>query len=189
MLFDPEIEAIVKSYEVIKDLDGDSKQRVISWLVDKFGLSNDAAIQMKQSAPGMGGRDSAMGHSAMGMAKLSPDMPLPEKLTGFDTVELLFNQIYTKTEPEKVLVVASYLQEKSELQELGGRRINTELKRMSQGVKNITAAISSLTRKNPPLMSQTKREGSSPQAKKQYRVTEEGIRRVNESIKKGRLKL
>ena len=60
---------------------------------------------------------------------------------------------------------------------------------MNQGVKNITAAISSLTKKTPALMIQNKKEGSSPQAKKQYHVTEEGIKKVNEALKKGRLKL
>lgn len=188
MLFDPEIEAIVKSYEVIKDLDGSSKQRVISWLVDKFGLSKDGPGQIVRMAGTNG--TSSIGMHKEGLAHGGDiAQQLPEELTGFETVEGLFNQIFTKTEPEKVLVVAAYLQEKGELKELGGRRINTELKRMNQGVKNITAAISSLTKKNPPLMSQNKREGASPQAKKQYHVTEEGIKKVNDSIQKGRLKL
>lgn len=176
MLIDPEIEAIVKSYEVIKDLDSASKKRVITWLVNKFDLSGEI--------PSMNG-----GTSSLLAGKATQVVELPEDLTGFDTAESLYNQIATKTEPEKVLVVAAYLQEKLELTELGGRRINTELKRMNQGVKNITAAISSLTKKTPPLMSQNKKEGSSPQAKKKYHVTEEGIKKVNEALHKGKIKL
>jgi hypothetical protein len=178
MLIDPEIEAIVKSYEVIKDLDSASKRRVISWLVNKFDLSGElpamksgVSRNITQAGPGLSA------------------IELPEDLTGFETAEELYNQIATKTEPEKVLVVAAYLQEKLDLQELGGRRINTELKRMNQGVKNITAAISSLTKKKPALMSQNKKEGASPQAKKKYHVTEEGVKKVNEALPKGRLKL
>ncbi len=187
MLIDPEIEAIVKSYEVIKDLDSASKKRVITWLVNKFGLSSDLPA-LQEGHKGLPGSDSSK-TGLSGFISVSPDAPLPEELTGFENAEDLFNQIATKTEPEKVLVVASYLQEKLNLQELGGRRINTELKRMNQGVKNITAAISSLTKKAPPLMSQNKKEGSSPQAKKKYHVTEEGVKKVNEALQKGRLKL
>ncbi len=182
MLIDPEIEAIVKSYEVIKDLDSASKKRVITWLVNKFDLSGDLPATK-------GGASSALGRGVMQAGPGLAEIELPEDLTGFETAEGLYNQIATKTEPEKVLVVAAYLQEKLDLQELGGRRINTELKRMNQGVKNITAAISSLTKKTPPLMSQNKKEGASPQAKKKYHVTEEGIKKVNEALQKGRLKL
>jgi len=182
MLIDPEIEAIVKSYEVIKDLDSASKKRVITWLVHKFGLSGDASSLEAGQLGLAGSLDASMGG-------LPQEVVIPDELTGFDTAEGLYNQIATKTEPEKVLIVAAYLQEKLDLQELGGRRINTELKRMNQGVKNITAAISSLTKKKPALMSQNKKEGSSPQAKKQYHVTEEGVKKVNEALKKGRLKL
>ena len=181
MLIDPEIEAIVKSYEVIKDLDSASKRRVITWLVNKFDLSGE----LPAAKSGL----SSMGKNAGLMSSGMSEMELPEDLTGFDTAEGLYNQISTKTEPEKVLVVAAYLQEKLLLNELGGRRINTELKRMNQGVKNITAAISSLTKKTPPLMSQNKKEGSSPQAKKKYHVTEEGVKKVNEALQKGKLKL
>ena len=181
MLIDPEIEAIVKSYEVIKDLDSASKRRVITWLVNKFDLSGEM--------PATKGISSVMGKNSALAGPGMVEMELPEDLTGFETAENLYNQIATKTEPEKVLVVAAYLQEKLHLTELGGRRINTELKRMNQGVKNITAAISSLTKKTPPLMSQNKKEGASPQAKKKYHVTEEGIKKVNEALQKGKLKL
>lgn len=183
MLIDPEIEAIVKSYEVIKDLDSASKKRVITWLVNKFDLSGEIPAMKGSTSSMLKGKATLQaGHSLQGME-------LPEDLTGFDTAEGLYTQIATKTEPEKVLVVAAYLQEKLDLKELGGRRINTELKRMNQGVKNITAAISSLTKKTPPLMSQNKKEGSSPQAKKKYHVTEEGVKKINEALQKGRLKL
>jgi len=119
MLIDPEIEAIVKSYEVIKDLDSASKKRVITWLVHKFGLSGDASSLEAGQLGLAGSLDASMGG-------LPQEVVIPDELTGFDTAEGLYNQIATKTEPEKVLIVAAYLQEKLDLQELGGRRINTE---------------------------------------------------------------
>ena len=181
MLIDPEIEAIAKSYEVIKDLDPASKKRVISWLVNKFQYTVDDAHHTNMHAGGSGMMNAGNNAEA---AKV-----LPEDLTGFETAEALYTSLFTKTEPEKVLVVAAYLQEKEGLSELGGRRINSELKKIGEGVKNITAAISSLTKKTPPLMTQSKKEGSSPQAKKQYQVTADGIEKVNQALKKGKLKL
>ncbi|MEL7118872.1 MAG: hypothetical protein AAFO07_05510 [Bacteroidota bacterium] len=182
MLIDPEIEAIAKSYEVIKDLDPASKKRVISWLVNKFQYTIDDAHHHGNIHAGGSGMTNA-GNNA------DVTKELPEDLTGFETAEALYTSLFTKTEPEKVLVVAAYLQEKEGLVELGGRRINSELKKIGEGVKNITAAISSLTKKTPPLMTQSKKEGSSPQAKKQYQVTADGIEKVNQALKKGKLKL
>jgi len=41
-MFDKEIEAIAKCTELIKDLDDDAKMRVIKYLIERFGIGNNA---------------------------------------------------------------------------------------------------------------------------------------------------
>jgi hypothetical protein len=77
-----------------------------------------------------------------------------------------------------VLAVAVYLQNKDPENELTGFSINKELKHIGHGVKNITRPVESLVKSTPQLMIQLRKSGKTRQAKKTYRVTEEGVKAV-----------
>jgi hypothetical protein len=80
-----------------------------------------------------------------------------------------------KTDTERVLAVATYLQEYGGQTELTGAQINSELRHMGHGVSNITDVINTLKDKKPQLMIQTRKEGTTKQARKKYKVTAAGI--------------
>lgn len=56
-----------------------------------------------------------------------------------------------------------------------GQEINTVLKHHGKGVSNVTKAIARLARADPALMLQVRKDGTSRQARKSYKVTTSGV--------------
>lgn len=162
---EPELKAMKTVYDALSELDEDTKRRVIDWVIGKFSLSRS-----KQKAD----------RSTIGIQTVSGTGET--NLASFSSVADLFAMANPKSEADKVLVVASYLQEAKNLSELTGREVNKELIHLGHGVKNITAAINSLMNKKPKLMIQTRKEGKTKQAQKKYKVTTEGLAAARKMI-------
>jgi DNA-binding PadR family transcriptional regulator len=62
------------------------------------------------------------------------------------------------------------------------QRVNTELKQLGHGVSNITRAFDALKSQKPALIMQTRKEGTSKQARKKYKVTTEGKKAVERML-------
>lgn len=158
MTMEPELKAMNDAYLALKDLEDDAKQRVIDWVTGRFSLAN---ISQKSKT--------SLDESKKGDREEKKDFHM------FDTVADMYAHANVKTEADKVLLVASYLQQSKNGEELTGREINKELNHLGHGVANITVTISSLINKKPKLMIQTRKEGKSQQAQKKYKVTNEGL--------------
>ncbi len=96
-------------------------------------------------------------------------------LKRYRSIETLFLSSNVKTVPSKILLAAAYLQEKLNFEEISSFDINSRLKKMGYGVPNISSSLNSLLNKEPPLMVQIRKAGDSKQAKRKFRVTEEGL--------------
>lgn len=162
---EPELKAMKAVYDALSELDEDAKKRVIDWVIGKFALGRS-----KQKAD----------RGAIGIQPISGTGET--NLASFSSVADLFAMTNPKSEADKVLVVASYLQEAKNLSELTGREVNKELTHLGHGVKNITAAINTLMNKKPKLMIQTRKEGKTKQAQKKYKVTTEGLAAAQKMI-------
>lgn len=112
-------------------------------------------------------------------ATKSEELPVPcannDVFEKYDTAAELHAALHPSTEPEKALVIGAFLQKKQGLEKLTGQQINGVLKDLGHGIGNITGAIQSNIDQRPSLMIQLKKRGSSRQARKEYKVTEEGI--------------
>jgi hypothetical protein len=96
-------------------------------------------------------------------------------LKRFRSIETLFLSSNVKTVPSKILLAAAYLQEKLNFEEISSFDINSRLKKMGYGVPNISSSLNSLLKKEPPLMILIGKAGDSKQAKRRFKVTEEGL--------------
>jgi hypothetical protein len=96
-------------------------------------------------------------------------------LKRYKHIENLFLAAEIKSVGSRILLAASYLQEKNGFEEMSSYDINSRLKKLGYGVSNITTAINTLLNKKIPLMMQTKKEGTSKQAKRKFKVTEAGL--------------
>ncbi len=184
MRLDSEIDALLKAYEVLSPLNDDSKIRVIQWLASKFQLGQNSLViggeKAAASAP-----SNAHAEESTGTGTSAP-MPKPaaDKLEAFSSVEDLIRAIRPNSDADKALVAAAFLRVKKNQKELTSAEVQRELKRIGQRVSNITQAISALEKRKPKLMMQTSKEGSSQQARKRYEVTAEGIKVINDMLKR-----
>lgn len=100
----------------------------------------------------------------------------------FEDVSDLFDTANPGTDSEKALIVGYWLQEFEGRDQLEAQQINNELKNLGHGVNNITSAFTDLMNRQPRLVRQVSKSGSARQARKKYKITREGVRRVQAMI-------
>lgn len=88
-----------------------------------------------------------------------------------------------ETDADKALVVAYWLQHREGVSDVEAQTVNTRLKHLGYGVGNITRAFETLKDEKPSLIVQTKKEGSTKQARKKFKVTAEGKKKVEGMLK------
>ncbi|MEE9223362.1 MAG: hypothetical protein V3U51_01250 [Thermoplasmata archaeon] len=144
--------SISKILDSLKD--PDTQGRVIRWVVDKYGVSIYGEKDKKPSA----------------------------SIEDMESLEDLWVAASPKTQPMKVLVVGTWFQVRQGQQNLKGFQVNKPLKNLGHGIKDITGAFNQLIETKPALAIQVKKSGTTKQARKEYRITREGIQKVEEMI-------
>lgn len=115
-----------------------------------------------------------------------PVEPIPaasRSLDAYDTLEQLFQVVQPRRVGGRILLAAAYLQEKKNLNELTSLDINRALKNIGKGVPNITLAINRMVDKIPQLLTVTRKDGDTKQGRRNFKVTEEGIKQARNFIK------
>lgn len=161
-----EVDAMKKVVEALSGLEPSRRERVLWWASRVFRTESEAR---KEAA---GPREAAI------------EKPLTEAT---DVAELLAIA-EPVTNAEKALVVGYWFQEREGLEDMDSFTINSTLKQLGHGVQNITLAMAALTNRKPQFVVQTKKSGSSRQARKRYRLTQEGIREVQRMLRTGSMK-
>jgi hypothetical protein len=159
-----EIDAMRAIAEALKGLSYDARKRVLRWAADRFGV---------QAPPSISSRPDAQSAERPISASDSA-----ERL-GEDLADL-YAACQPDTDAEKTLVVSYWLQEVRGVSGIDAQSVNTELKHLGHGVGNITRAFDRLKENRPQLMIQTKKAGTTKQARKTYRVTVEGRHSVDQ---------
>jgi len=139
--------------------------RVLRWVNERYG-------QKSASLP-------VLAPNAIGAAGQLSSAPVQQ---AFDTLADHFAAANPNTEAEKTLVVAFWIQVREGQAEWTGISVNKELKHLGHGVKNITMALEALIQQKPQLAIQTRKTGKSRQARKLYKLTAEGLKRVREML-------
>lgn len=153
---DPELQALSAISSLLSELPGDSQARIVNWITSRFG-----------------------GHGVVRGALKSGDSAHEPGVRGdFPDIATLFVTASPTTGSEKALVVAYWLQECLGQEEWEGFAVNTELKHLGHGLKNVTDALNSLIEHKPQLVVQLRKSGKTKQARKRYKLTTEGIRKV-----------
>jgi hypothetical protein len=161
-----EIDAMKLIAEAFSKINDDEKTRVLKWAVDKYRPTSAA----KQQEP------------AISLATPRTD-GLPVAPSGdFPDLATLFHAANPNTGNEKALVVAYWFQVINNQQDLDSQQLNTELKQLGHGVLNITRCLDLLISTQPQLVIQTRKSGTTKQARKKYRLTAAGINRVKQML-------
>ena len=169
--YDVEIDAMRDISTLFAELDEEAQERVMAWLHSRFGVrrgpSESLATASSSSAATSGERERA-----------SPQV----SRTSFDHPAELFEAARAKTDAEKALVLAYWFQVSQNAASFSSRQVNDELKHLGYGVGNITRALDALMETRPALVIQLEKSGKSKQAQKKFRVTHEGLKRVQQLL-------
>jgi hypothetical protein len=161
-----EIKAMSQINETLEGLEEDEKRRVLSWALDKHG-DGTIGTAVSTSAPA---KTSTYAGSA------------PGKTTDkeFERISDLIDAASPQSQVDYVLVATYWFQVIESEESVTGMQVNAALKDLGHGASNITDAYSSLkTRKHAR---QIQKSGSTRQARKRYRLTEEGLRAVRRML-------
>jgi len=160
---DDEINAMKQIAGALTPLDETVRTRVLLWAASRFSATSTRGLPTLPNSPDGG-------QSQLGMA------------SRFESFAELFQAADPSTERERALVAAYWEQICEEQASFGSQTLNDALKDLGHGVGNITDALSALREDRPALILQLKKSGTSKQARKTYKLTQEGVRRVHEMI-------
>jgi hypothetical protein len=159
---DVEISAMTALAAALEPLDDDARRRVLDWAFSRFA-------EPRASVGPSGGNATASEVGQSGQ---------------FESFAELYDVASPKTEKERALVAAFWVQVCVGESNFPAQILNSNLKDLGRGVSNITDALDTLKDDKPALILQLRKGGSSKQARKTYRLTQEGAKRVQLMISK-----
>jgi len=163
-----ELTAMTDIAKALQPLDSDAIRRVLIWAADRFNATVNLGTQ-ESEADSITDDGNDTGQRAI--------------QDEFSDVADLYAAASPRNDPEKALLVAYWFQKLNGQTDFDSATVNKELKHLGHGVTNITTALSSLISRKPQLVIQTRKSGSSQQARKRYKLTNEGLKQVERMIR------
>jgi len=157
---DPEIAAMQAIAAALRNLDVDAKGRVLRWAAERHGV----AVKGTQKAAERGNE--------------IPDSPDAT----FEHFGDLFDACNPSNDSERMLVAGYWFQVLQQMTELDSQTLTKELKHAGHGIDHAPHSVDGLMTSKPSLMVQLKKAGSTRQARKKFKLTTAGIKRVKEMI-------
>ena len=167
---DPEVTAIGKVNDALTSLDPAIQQRVLRWAADRFSVTLSQANKPAHDGD---------------KGKQQEEKQKAEQPGSYNDFASLYDAVSPMTEADKALVAGYWLQVLQDAPEWSGFSANKELKHLGHGVENITVALSQLIESTPRLVMQTHKAGKTKQARKKYKLTNEGIRKIRQMLAAG----
>ena len=169
---DNEIKAIQAVHKALEPLDHEARNRILNYIIsllkiDARGVGNQGEASQAENAK------NGSGNSAENFEEQNSEFTN-------------FAELYAAASPgsngEKALVTGYWPQVCEESDGFTGGGANKELTNLGHKLSNVTDAINNMKDRKPMLILQVKKSGSSKQARKTYRVSDEGVKRVREMI-------
>jgi hypothetical protein len=151
-----ELDAMKKIAAALEPLDDAARARALQWATSRFRGTSVLV-------PGVSSSPRAVGEATN---------------AAFQSFAELFDAANPTTERDKALVAAYWLQACNNFQTFPAQALNDLLKDLGHRVGNITEALNQLKNERPSLVLQLKKMGTSKQARKTYKLTGEGAKRV-----------
>ena len=166
---DPEIAAMATISSALDTLEEPARERVLRWARDRYGVAKAAP---SREVPALGGS---------GPIRVDT-LPREQVISQFSDVADVYAAANPSSDSEKVLVVGYWFHAVRGDIGLDSQAINTELKNLGYPIGNVTRAVTSLATSVPRLVVQTKKSGSTKQARKKFKLTVEGMKRVEQML-------
>lgn len=167
---DSEIEAMSAIAKALSGLDDETRARVLRWATDRFGA-------------GLTGHDKPQINGARGEGvsdgEGDSNNSSEDKFTSFPE---FFATVAPSSESEKVLVAGYWFQEQEGYTDLASTHLNKELKQLGHSIRNINQKFDTLKNEKPQLAIQTRKSGTTKQARKKYKITRAGVSKVKSML-------
>ena len=155
-----ELSAMKVISEALEPLDDAARRRALQWALSRFGAGREITVSSSAPVSGDAHRSSVQ----------------------YENFADLFDAAKPATGKDKALVAAYWIQLCKSEPSFPSQALNVELKHLGHGIGNITEALSQLKNEYPALVLQLKKSGTSKQARKTYKLTQEGVKRVQQMI-------
>lgn len=156
---DPELEAITAITRALSSLSEEQRRNVLVYVDTRYGR------------PVTGVQRSSAAEVAAG-----------EVPGAYASVGDLFDAANPQSGADRVLVVGYWLQVIKQADNFEAFPVSKHLKHLGHSVTNITRALDWLKAQTPRLVLQISKSGSAKQARKRYKITREGIKRVESML-------
>jgi hypothetical protein len=157
---DPEIAAMGSIAAALNPLEPEAVRRVLKWAIERFQARPTAEVPPAASRPTV---SSIAERTFLNLAEL-------------------FDSAQAESGLDKVLVVAYWFQVSQRQDDWDSFAVNTELKHLGHPSTNITRDLDSLMKRSPRLVLQVRKDGTTRQARKRYKLTREGVRAVEKML-------
>ena len=165
----PEFEAFQAVYNALEPLDEETRSRVTRSVVTLLDI--DARVRPADD------------EEAADEASVERAEEAPESAPVFSTFAELCAAANPTTDALRALVAGYWLQVCQGNDSFTGQAANKELTHLGHKCSNITSAINYLQKSRPQLVLQLRKSGTSKQARKTYKLSDAGVRRVQEMIR------
>jgi hypothetical protein len=168
-----EFEAIKTVHDALAPLEAAARTRVLTYITSLLSID----VRSTNSKPAESADD--------GEVETEEDTVEEQATKGspkFSSFAELYDAASPKTNSEKALVIGYWLQVCLASESFTAAAANKELTHLGHKVANITNAIDDLKKQKPALALQLKKSGTSQQARKTYKVSHAGVKRVEEMI-------
>ena len=160
---DAEITAMSAVAKALEPLDEVVRRRVIGWAASRFGVSPTGTSK------------------SSGEERSS--FPASESARSeFESFAELFEAADPRTDKDRALVAAYWAQVCQSQATFPAQTVNASLKDLGHGLSNVTVALEALKDEKPALILQLKKSGTTKQARKTYKLTVEGAKRVRQML-------
>ena len=161
--FTAEISAMSSVAAALDPLEEAARTRVLTWAKAKFGAASpDLSLSVPEP------------HGAIEKATKS--------IHDFGEIAEFYHTCSPASDAEKALVVSAWFQTAEGKEGIDTFRVNSALKHLGYGIGNVTRAFDHLTNLKPALMIQLRKAGTTKQARKTFRVTDAGLKRVGQML-------
>jgi len=161
---DVEISAMGKLTEALESLDESARSRVLRWASDRYDITLNATVKKPSNS------------------NYETDDDEADDDKEFET----FADLYVATNPsattDKLLVAGYWHQVIGGSPDFFSGTLNKDLKDLGHAVSSISKLFDTLMNQKPQLAVQLKKSGNSKQAKKKYKITHAGIKRVKDMM-------
>lgn len=164
-----ELDAMKSVAQAIEPLEPDAKTRVLNWAFQFFELGGISSSTLTEAG------------------RLSNDLGEEEGSANATNKPDSLGELYALADPisdgQKALVASYWIQVCLGNDSFGTQSVNGELKQLGYRITNVTRAFDGLEKSRPQLVIRLKKGGQTQQARKMYKLTEAGVKEVENMIK------